>query len=1540
MFQLHSIVLVLLLLISFALSGRVFGAIDSTAVTSLKKTSVKHYASSLQTFEGLLTTTPTSADPIVVPGHIIADSTNYFRMKALEFQQDVIDRQAYVADLNNLALLDLPVGLTSKGEDLNYAIIISQIRFNPRGATLEAYFVFKLPMTNDVIAFRGIDIGFSYEGGLTGQARLELLGNYPIKFNDNMLVTLMGGGKSFVTFNCDGFNGMGIDAQFEFSRDLIIPEDAHGNLIPSPARVKTSVAIQAKNWNDIMMGIDMPPFQMTGLKDVGFMVSKAYLDWSDVANPTGMIFPPSYACVFLEGDQPELWQGFYLQHLEVKLPRSFVKKDSVGRITIGANNMLIDDQGFSGSLFVEASILTLGDMNGWSYSIDRIGIELVTNQVKGFEMAGKLTIPVIKSKAGTTSQFGYLTQRNPDGNYVFAVKVETAVKIDLFVANVNLFQGSSVVVTERDDKFYPTAILNGELNISILGDGPKAVFNSIRFEGLRISSEAPHFDIQAIGFGKEGQDQSVSKYPLCINNIMLRKDNERIGIGFDVTINIGGKSDEGGFGGTAALVVWGKREKIDITSSEGEVTDTKEGNWKFDKVEISGIGISFKKPGVIEIAGMIRFFDGDPVYGDGFKGSISGKIQVIKLQVEALFGKTPSYRYWFADAMVEFSNGLPLVSGFSAYGFGGGFYSKMKQATSGSMGSPLGLTASGVTYVPDENTFGIKAMVKFGCTGSQMPYNGDVTLEVELNRHGGINSVTFTGNLRALTPPPIVQQAMMVKDMIAAAVDGGGDNLDKFMDPSQGAVFAHVKIFFDNVNHIFHANMEMYINVAFGIVKGVGAGNRAGWAVMHFEKNDWYVLIGTPDDPVGLEILWLLKMRSYFMLGKHLPGSPSPPKQVSDILGITSDQLDYMRDLNAIESGLGFAFGLNFSMDTGDLRFLMFYGNFSAGIGTDFMIKQYAKEYHCEGSEGPIGINGWYANGQAYAYVQGKIGISVRLKFYRGDFDILSIGAAAILQTKAPNPFWMRGMVGGYYNILGGLVKGKCNFEFEIGKDCKLIKEQPDAIVAPVDPLADMKIISSLTPVTDEKNVDIFTAPQAIFNIPIGDVFDLKSEDGKPHLFRGRLESFQILADGNPMPGNVTWNDAKDVAAFDAFEVLPSEKELKAIVKVIFEENIDGQWHPVNFEGNPSEETVEVVFTTGTAPTSIPSSNVDISYPAVGHFNFYPKEYNQGFIELKKGQAYLFTPDEEWIKKLHFTDGSQNYLETAITYNEKEKRIYFSIPQGLQNEKAYTLELLNVPKRTGSVGENVKSTDTKVLTSDGNELSITVKTSEGNLEIRDVKCIYSSLFRTSKYNTFREKVSSIALSKAFKDVTDGNVFRLVSYIKGTELFDKAEIAENFVDRALQFEAVIDRNTWYQNDVYPLVYDGFPLVPGMAIRFRDPTDYGFPPVKAVFIDQAGYAPSYNDKSCELRFNAPSLFNGIRYDLMIPMASDYYEIQNQVANYVVNSKSSELPKRFISILSTTFPALRHGKYTLRLNYIIPRIKITTSTYEWELSNAADN
>jgi hypothetical protein len=1493
---------------------------DSTKVIkSLNEAPFVHATQVYRTFEGL---TPLlkveQPDPILIPLSSLADSIAEKRSHAYSLLEKVKLENRFSESLDALSVIDLPIGVVKSGGVADYSILIDHMTFNSRGATMEVYMSLEIPQTGDHLAFNG-SVPLSANGGIAGKTKIYLLGDHYIKITSGTLLTIKGSKNTYAEFDCAGFQGISIEAEIEFSRDQIIPEDSIGNSIPEPARVKTNFTTYIQSWNDLMIGVTIPPFQVKGLKGIGFSVHQAFVDLSDLTNPPGLKFPKNYTSSFTQGEQPNLWQGIYLQRAEVRLPRSLEKKDKV-RVTLGAEHMIIDDQGFTGGVFAE-NVFQDGDMSGWNYSLDHVELEVITNDVKGFELKGKLSIPALKSKDGNSTQFDYTAHRSADGNYTFAVEVKNNLRLPFLIADLNLSKGSSVIVKEKNNKLYPTAILSGDLSIK----NTKANFSKILFEDMLISSEAPYFEIRKLGFGSE--QQSVSNFPVVINSISVQKESNKIGIAFNLIINIGGKPEDEGFGGAAALTIWGKQESNSIKNSEGQIIRT-EHDWKFDKIDLSDVAIKIGKPGVYDLAGTINFFEKDAVYGNGFKGELTGSLSKFGgIKATALFGRTENFRYWHADALVTLGKGIPIVPGaLFATGFGGGFYSKMKQ-TDKSPGTSIGATKSGIYYIPDEKSTGIKAIMNIGTLRPEA-VNGDVGLEVSINNHGGINSVIMTGNANFMNLIKLGENK--IKEL--ASANAGGKLSEKLASLVKGQVFGNMKLEFDNVNDVFHGNIEVYVNVAGGLMRGIGTGNKAGWAVLHFEKSDWYVLIGTPDEPIGLEVAKIFKSKSYFMLGKHLPGSPPPPSQVSEILGNVN--LDYMRDMNALESGTGFAFGLQSIIDTGDLNFLMFYGRFSAGTGVDFMLKDYGENCHCEGSSGSIGINGWYANGQAYAFVQGKIGIKVRLRFVKGNFEILGIGAAAILQAKGPNPFWMRGNVGGYYRILGGLVKGKCNFEVTVGKDCKIVVPQSQE---EINPLQDVSIIAELSPSADTKDVDVFTAPQAAFNMPIGEVFDITDATENRRLFRGRLDSFKVLDGTTSVTGNIRWNETNDVAAFDAFDVLPPTKQLKAFVKVIFEENREGQWQTMTFEGKPLEETKEISFTTGEAPDYIPTSNVDISYPAIGQFNFYPKEYNQGFIELKKGQGYLFKPGSDWKQKVHFTNAiSETFLETDLTYNESDKRVYFNIPSGLQVLNTYKLELLNFPVQNKLLDANVKKVEQNV-SSNGAELTLTTKQLEGNLELREVKSIYSSLFKTSSFNTFKEKITTITLSNTFRESIGSNVFQLVAYLRGKEFFDKAEVAGNFSDRQVNFEAVLDDNDWYRKEVFPVVYDGFPFG-SMSIRYRNTADFGFPPVKSIYIDQAGYEPIVTEENLSPIYAPTSEFNSVRYDIMAPMKLDYLDIQNQIANYVTDKGS--VPKRWSSLLITPFPIYNYGKYKVRVSYVIPRIHKTTSTHEWELFNNIQN
>jgi hypothetical protein len=1469
------------------------------------------------------------SDPFILPIEIYpaADSVEQHRARAIEFEAEVKRKGSIIENLTQQSLLDLPVGLSSPGGQ--YTIIISRARFNPTGAFLEVYCILDLPQAdeskgNSKMAFRGKDIKFSYEGGLTGDGRLELVGNYHFEIGENTLLSVIGRNKkSFVEFNCNGFKEMGIEAEVEFSRDLIIPERENGTIIPAPAHVNTHFEVRGRNWNDMLVGVTLPPFQVAGFKDFGFSVTEAFMDWSDLVNPPGMAFPAGYTSPVVQGGQPQLWQGFYLKRLEIRLPPSFdKKKGDTSRIKLGVEQMILDDQGFSGKVFAE-NLIDAGDMNGWSYSLDRLGIELVTNQVAGFEIAGKLTVPLINNQEGKPSRFGYLAQRGADGNYIFAASIENRVKLPLFVADLTLNPGSSITVAQKNNGFYPTLMLNGHLGIKGTGSGPNPDLLGISFEGLRISTEEPKLDIQALGFGRDGQQQKVSNFPIAINNISVKKAEGRLGFGLDLTINIGGSASEEGFGGTAGLIVWGKRTTEEIKDPEGKVIGTNSSAWKFDKVEITAVGVRLKKPGVIELEGMIRFFDGDPTYGDGFKGSLSGKIQTITLEAEALFGKTPTYRYWYADALVKIETGIPMVPGvLSAYGFGGGFYSKMKQSTQ-PVASELGKTRSGITYVPDENTMGIRAIVLIGAA-SPAVWNGDVALEIALNRHGGINSVTFTGNASIMSPMALAGAGDKIKDLASSAV--GGKLAEKLAGMLKGQVYGSIRIHYDNVNSVFHANAEIYINVAFGVVRGVSEGNKAGWFVMHFEKSDWYVLIGTPTQPLGIEVAGIFKAMSYIMMGMNLPGSPPPPPQVSEILG--NIDLDYMRDMNSLQSGMGFAFGLHFILDTGDLTFLMFYARLAAGVGLDFMLKDYGTEMHCAGSTGAFGINGWYANGQSYAFVLGKVGIRVDLTFYKGNFDIISLGVAAVLQTKGPNPFWMRGIVGGYYSILGGLVKGKCKFEMTIGKECKP--------VGPQNLLANVKMIAEISPISGTNNVDVFNTPQVAFNIPIGQVFEIKDMENKPHYFRASLSEFTVTDNGSPLEGKLTWNSESDVVVLDALEILPPEKKLTAKAKLVFQERINGSWVSAQFKGKVVEEVAESVFETGKAPDHIPPNNVAYSYPINGQVNFYPNEYNKGFIQLHRGQQYLFNLGQEWVQKVRMTSG-QRYLETDLTYEASARRVNLNLPAGFENTKVYQFEILNIPRQNTLIDANVQKVKTEVNTGDpAVSTSLNTKDIEGDMKKIEVKAIFTSNFRTSKYNTFGDKIRAMTLTPKPRVILAVDVFQLGAYVNSDELFDDVEVKGTAsLPNIVRMEAVLTDNPWYTSGVYPLLYEGYPMDGRFSLTRRaNPQLLGIPPARDMlfedYVKQVKLAPEDVTYSPGV-----SYLENIRYNVSSSAFIDYRDIQMQAVDYFVGNPSA-ITQRMRSVITTPFPKMRYGYYQFRFQYFIPGSLVPNSSYQMAFFN----
>lgn len=1481
--------------VATAIGGKTEEDIKSTAnqnEVAIEQTAFRSFhsleASSIQSDQAanqLLEEGPTSK---------ITDSVRYYVAKARSVIAKVKETNNFIKYLDATKSMNLPVGITKTIGGLSYMIGIDSVRLTPTHAEFDAYLEFIVPQNGQTLTFVGKGIKFTKAGGIVGDARLELVTDYAINFdNDKGQVVLKGSLSpsegTFATMDCNGFKEMSLEADIVFSRDLIVPENADGTI--ANGRVKSSFATKLADWNDLIVSVSLPSFQVPDLKGVGFTVKQAIFDFSDIRNAPGIKYPKGYEGIQAYGDTPNLWRGFYLQELSIRLPQQFEQKGTKARTEFYAYDMLIDNMGFSGEVIAKRLISRdKGKMGEWAFSLDSLYINLVGNQIQKASFEGDVVVPIAPD-----NPFGYSAIINPGDEYIISISPEKDLEFDLWKAGqVDIYSSSYMEVSVEEGKFYPQVHLHGNMSIAPgTGDGgAQAKLADIEFEDLRVATRGTRLNIGALSLGSGGNN-NLANFPFTVKDIGVVNEEGRIGLRVHIALNLM-KASEEGFAADGEFIAWGRIE-----------TETGAGYY-FDKLEVQELGIDVVKPNVYELRGRVQFFRDDATYGNGFRGILDAELGGIDLEAVAIFGNTGQYRYWYADAMLVSNTGLPMGAGFAIYGFGGGVYHNMRQqGYNEKIESTYGQSSSGIIYVPDEAVYmGFKASVAIGAMGKKEAFNGDATFEINLNRHGGINQVGFLGNVYFMTnkfapsSEMITKGTKLVSNGEAQPMEGG----------SRSQVKGRIELLYDHSNKVFHGDIRVYIDAAGGLVKGIGPNSEAGWAILHFEPGSWYIHIGTPDNPVGLQILSLFKSRSYFMMGHEIPGSPPPPANVVEILG--GKNLDYMRDLNALGTGQGLAFGAHFSVSTGEKSFLIFYGSFAAGAGFDIMVKDYGEEAICQGQSGPIGINGWYANGQAYAFVEGKIGIKVDLTFYKGKYDILDIGAAAVMQAKGPSPFWMRGVVGGRYNILGGLVRGTCSFEVTIGEECKIVTSSP---------LGGVEVIAELTPINDEKDVSVFNTPQALFNMPINQVFSIKTDDGIKS-YRIKLDHFEVVDGGKKIAGAVDWNADHDVAAFNTFDIFPSKKELKARVQISFEEKKSGSWQPVVFKGKIVTESMEVAFTTGIAPDYIPLENVAYSYPMIDQYNFYQEEIDYGYIKLIKGQPELFDQGVEWEQKVRFSNKTDDIKLINYKYDATNRQISFEIPAEFKNNAIYAFELVNLPVNiTSVIDSNVDTLVSEVDiigANEGTDMSIRTKVAEGTIEVLQEKQIFETQFRTSYYNTFKAKFEALNMQAKWKWSIAPMVEELkISYVD-LEGFDKHEIwAQNPREKLILFEAMVTSTNWYKEFAGPVIYYDYPFHPEITTNREDTSLYGVPPIKAIHIEQ-----DWLNTAIDINIGRVSKEGRLIYHINLKAAQDFASMRNKAAAmYFANN--GDVPDRLLRLYVEKFRPFQYGRYPAKATYRLP-------------------
>ncbi|WP_291911035.1 hypothetical protein [Chitinophaga sp. CB10] len=1430
---------------------------------------------------------------------------------------NVLNNKDLYDQLRDTTQFKLPVGIGG-GNDGNPPVIIDSIRFLPDHAEITAYFVIPVPGDGRELMFAASRIPVSRNGGLVGTARLELVNDQPFNpFGNDAVMTFLHG-KTFVEFDCEGFKRLGIGAEIKLPSHLVPAyADANSN---TKERVKATFEVATSNIHDIIAAVNIEPFQVRGVKNVKFTVQDAIIDLSDANNSPDVAFPAEY-----NTDDKQFWRGFFLRRFEVQLPPEIRSRKSGKAPVIAVRNALIDDKGFSGDVYATNLIpLDDGDLGGWSFSVDKVGLRFVANQVKGGELAGGINIPITKEQ----TRFDYTAVFHPGNDYIFTVAARDTVDIPIFIGKAKLLPSSSLEVAVKDDHFQAKAVLNGNISINGAGsEGASALAKKLNipdlaFERLTISTEAPYFHEGVFSFSSPLKLPTIAGFSFSIDRLGLVKSGEKRGLSFTIKVNVSGKG-ENGFGADASMSLMSVAAK----DADGRIRH------KFSGLEVSRVGIDIHQ-GVFALAGALEFFTDDAVYGNGFRGDIAASLQICKAEVKlastALFGNVNSERYWYADIMVDLPVAIYIFPpAVSIKGFGGALFYGVSVLGKGENTGPyrLGKTNTGIIYKPDPTAgLGIKASLKF-IAMQEKTLSGMVGLELAFHKSGGLKRITFRGQVNVMSIGLSPGDAALLKGISGMMKPGPADAPagDCGYDPNaftpEGVISAGLLVDVDFENSSLLANLKVYIDV-YGVLTGIGPKNLAGEGEFYVGPDGWHLFAGKPDNPIGINILGIAKAHSYFMVGTNLPGSPPPPPVVSEILG--GMDLDYMRDLNALGKGSGFAFGAGLDFDTGDLKFLMFYARLRAGLGFDIMLKNYGDQFHCQGSSGPIGINGWYANGQVYGYFQGKIGIRVNLFFKKGNFDIIDLGAAIVLQSKMPNPVWMRGIVGGYYSLFGGLIKGRCNFELTLGKECKVVGNNIFAN-------AGVQVIGDATPRDGESDQSIFTAPQLVFNMPVGNIMRINDDAGKAHEFRTRLEYMSLRREGQNAAGAQQWNGDNTILVLNTTQCLEPKSIYKLTAKVTFEENVNGSWTPYLVEGKPYAEEVNNTFSTGNLPDKIPADKIKYTYPLKNQLNFYQNESPSrlGYMQFTQDLAPMFRPDSSFTQTARLVPSAGEPVNIPFSYDTG--RLTFRIPDGLKNDEVYTFALVNVPTEDEmDISRNVVAEQKQVDVQEGGSMTVTTKKATKSITVGSEKSFFELDFRTSLYNTFNQKLDALGMGDSYRLPLRDAVHELGYQLSNNELFDGYELDQGGGSKLLRYEALLDGNPWYNEDIYPWVYDGYPFAAAagnaapVTIEWRTAEALGVPPVRAVSLRQ------YN-QGMLLNGDAQTKYTGIStfvYNLPHYMERDNYQLISKIVNNIY-ARGADYPAKVKSMILQPFKAIRKGSYRFKVSYVLPGTNVVTST-----------
>ena len=1502
-------------------------------------------------FQGLAEFTKDYIDKIYKP----TPKTDSLVKTAKALFKEIEKQENFINIISGKELLQFPVGLKkSVSPSSSISIGIVKAKLHANYAEVDLFAKLTLGELSTELFFGASNVKLSHEGGIYGEAQLNLLGDFPVgQSGGQWAITFKGGLESdgsatkqtYITIDCTGkVKEIALEADVRIAKTVAIPLNEDGTkkfpgetkpqdgkkIAGNESYVGASFSFVAESLQDLLIELDLPKFELVPLPGWAFKMENVVLDLSDTKNSPLVSFPAIYnEQQLIPAEQQELWRGFYGEEVSVTLPPEFKITKSDERITFGAKGLLIDNFGVSGNFFATNLFnINEGNASKWQYSLDSINVDFQVNHFIKADFSGEIVLPISKADTSSNGALGYQGLITADKRYSVRVEVTDDVDFNIFKAKAKLFPESYIKMEVDNGKFHPEANLTGLMafnkaqkdslnNISSqnedtnTSDVASLSFDGLAFQNFKIQTkERPYLSIKYMGFKDTIALPRMAGFELGFYDIKAKTySDDRAEIGFNSYLNL----DKSGIKGDVRLRIIGKLRDGDYLK------------WQFDKVEVDAVKVDVKRKN-FEFYGELNFFRDNAVYGKGLSGKLNLYAESLKIELDAkgIFGRKDDFRYWYVDAFGSPTSNKSNKS-LQILELGGGVYHHMRKAGMDERAESL----SGIYYRPDIDTeFGFKAMAAFKVKKSAT-FTGLFAIEMSFNSPsagGGLSRLGFYGGAALMKgnsgggSGPFGDVAGMQKKL--ADKEKANPKFSEMSIDKEGIKYfathvfpniltgkeqfaAQLAIDFDFRNDTYWGMFDVFLNL--GQIRGAGEKNRLGYIEFYDAPNDWYIYIGTPTKRFGVAGIPIGPVEAafdlYYMTGTILPDPAQPKPEVIDILNLKGDELLFGRNFNSqLAQGTGYAFGayveVGKSFDWG-----IIYASIRAGVGFDLMMKDFG-DAHCKGKPGPIGMDGWYATGQLYAFLQGEIGAQIKLFGIRKRVPILKAGVAVLAQGQLPNPWFVKGYAGVKVRVLG-IVTIQARLKVTIGEECEIVGRTG---------IQNVEIISDILPEDNASNVDVFDAVQVAFNVPIGEVVEIDDDLGR-RKYQVELKEFTIKDDKGTVIGEQVWNTNKDILVFEPDDILAPETKITATVKVQFNEYKGGQWIPVMESGQPVFEEKTITFTTGKAPTKIPYKNIEYMYPIVDQRYMLPKESNSGYVQLERGQDYLFGT-QGFKDELFFITETGEVTKVAFSYDNASNALTFPIPK-LPNETGITYKLITSKSNSGS--NDVSTEETFNVINDDVSVSQNTLTGTATNDASLTRLEFN--FRTSRYNTFKEKVRSMDINDYFTYI-DGasNVAQLELSINKFEPFDINEVVgTNYTASQPMISGVASKdNVYFEEEIYPLLYKNYPLDNDIRVN-RDENVLGIPPMKNIkpSISYRYYLQDDPDNEY-LTERFP-----FRWNIAAAYKQDFVHLQYVVVNRYLNTGTIDMAayERFKYIMDGIFPYINVEKYQVEFQYALP-------------------